>query len=347
MALLASEAGFLEPWAYVRTWHSFGAQQDGDQVSLPPKERLRRFLQAQGIDTQKTSDAQLEQFSGQDGRYRPVYLRVGMQYFRVPVFRDGDSACGLVPEHRLFRRCAQLRPQLQRRYEQDPALLDAVARSPKSQRGRGGLVKGAELVRGRCCGNSAHCSDWSRVCRGTPVGRPCGRSALGPELGEEPWQPGPHGQFTKGELHVNCQTGEAPGLFMLIELLQRIHVRKFRLQKKMLSPGVLRRPFQLAGGTGVLWTGLTERRGARGAGGPVAPGRPAAAARLDDAAPGLHEPLRRRGFAVRRREPHEAQARKRHAQKKKARNLKQNFVLFCLLVPEPSAKADIPRRLFD
>ncbi|KAF1319029.1 hypothetical protein FI667_g13369, partial [Globisporangium splendens] len=80
--------------AYVRNWHCFGmklsAENADDKSGLTAEERLLRWLQAQGINTENVSKNSLEKYL----KGRPLYLKIGMQTIQAPsivALRDGDG----------------------------------------------------------------------------------------------------------------------------------------------------------------------------------------------------------------------------------------------------------------
>ena len=122
------QAEAMANWSFVRTWHSFGTYSVLGESDISPVERLRRFLQAQGIDTKRTTDSQLQQFS-RDERYRPVFLRLGQQTIRVPNFQKkvdhkrqvtDTQAPAAVPESRAFRLVQRKRCEIVRRFADAP-----------------------------------------------------------------------------------------------------------------------------------------------------------------------------------------------------------------------------------
>lgn len=80
--------------AYVRNWHCFGmklsAESGDDKSELSAEDRLIRWLQAQGINTENVSKNSLEKYL----KGRPLYLKIGMQTIQAPsivALRDGDG----------------------------------------------------------------------------------------------------------------------------------------------------------------------------------------------------------------------------------------------------------------
>lgn len=80
--------------AYVRNWHCFGmklsAESADEKSGLSAEERLLRWLQAQGINTENVSKNSLEKYL----KGRPLYLKIGMQTIQAPsivALRDGDG----------------------------------------------------------------------------------------------------------------------------------------------------------------------------------------------------------------------------------------------------------------
>eukprot|EP01059_Diplonema_ambulator_P000956 TRINITY_DN1073_c1_g4_i1.p1 TRINITY_DN1073_c1_g4~~TRINITY_DN1073_c1_g4_i1.p1 ORF type:complete len:4122 (+),score=1331.11 TRINITY_DN1073_c1_g4_i1:86-12451(+) len=76
--------------AYIRNWHGFGLGRlrsdilsDSDE-EMTAEQRLLRFLQAQGIDTQHMAKSSLEKYVSTTGRSRPLFLHIGREVIRVP-----------------------------------------------------------------------------------------------------------------------------------------------------------------------------------------------------------------------------------------------------------------------
>ncbi|CAJ1327073.1 unnamed protein product [Effrenium voratum] len=120
----------MASWCAVRTWHHFGCHET-EEAGLTANQRLKRFLQAQGIDTGRTSEEMLNQFTRQDGRYRPVFLRVGQQTLRVPNFGHRRNEAGQtgVPEARLFRALQVHRSKILAAFLAAPEHLTPVAQA--------------------------------------------------------------------------------------------------------------------------------------------------------------------------------------------------------------------------
>ncbi|CAJ1420566.1 unnamed protein product, partial [Effrenium voratum] len=120
----------MASWCAVRTWHHFGCHET-EEAGLTANQRLKRFLQAQGIDTGRTSEEMLNQFTRQDGLYRPVFLRVGQQTLRVPNFGHRRNEAGQtgVPEARLFRALQVHRSKILAAFLAAPEHLTPVAQA--------------------------------------------------------------------------------------------------------------------------------------------------------------------------------------------------------------------------
>ncbi|DAZ97871.1 TPA: LOW QUALITY PROTEIN: hypothetical protein N0F65_003298 [Lagenidium giganteum] len=80
--------------AYVRNWHCFGMRVsivgEDDKNALSAEDRLVRWLQAQGINTENLSKDSMNKYL----KGRPLYLKVGFQTIQAPTFislRDGEE----------------------------------------------------------------------------------------------------------------------------------------------------------------------------------------------------------------------------------------------------------------
>lgn len=87
-------ASMIGSIAYVRNWHCFGmklsAENADESTGLTAEERLLRWLQAQGINTENIAKSSLDKYL----KGRPLYLKVGMQTIQAPsivALRDGDG----------------------------------------------------------------------------------------------------------------------------------------------------------------------------------------------------------------------------------------------------------------
>ena len=116
--------------SYVRNWHGFGLGRlrsdlllGPEAEDMEPEQRLVRFLQAQGIDTNQLGKGTLEKYVSTTGRSRPLFLHVGRETIRVPTLvrttagTEGEAAAAKLPpwdmpEIKLFRLMHQHRPRL-------------------------------------------------------------------------------------------------------------------------------------------------------------------------------------------------------------------------------------------
>ena len=121
---------FLGSASYVRNWHGFGLGRlrsdilsDPDSEELSAEQRLLRFLQSQGIDTNNLSKGALDKYVSTTGRSRPLFLHVGRETIRIPTLirtsadTEGDAQSVKLPpwdlpELKLFRMMHETRPLL-------------------------------------------------------------------------------------------------------------------------------------------------------------------------------------------------------------------------------------------
>ncbi|KAJ0406964.1 hypothetical protein P43SY_005197 [Pythium insidiosum] len=103
---------FIGSIAFVRNWHCFGMKVsaavagDGEGSSgssLSAEERLLRWLQAQGVNTENVSKNSLEKYL----KGRPLYLKMGMQTIQAPsivAMKDGEDANLKLPPAEVLER---------------------------------------------------------------------------------------------------------------------------------------------------------------------------------------------------------------------------------------------------
>eukprot|EP01065_Artemidia_motanka_P000909 TRINITY_DN1042_c0_g1_i1.p1 TRINITY_DN1042_c0_g1~~TRINITY_DN1042_c0_g1_i1.p1 ORF type:complete len:4224 (+),score=1358.75 TRINITY_DN1042_c0_g1_i1:274-12672(+) len=108
--------GIVASLAYTRNWHGFGlgrlrsdilasSDEGGAGGSLTPEQRLLRFLQAQGIQTQYMPKNSLEKYISTGGRNRPLFLHIGNECVRIPTLvrcsaaslTEGGAQTGKLP----------------------------------------------------------------------------------------------------------------------------------------------------------------------------------------------------------------------------------------------------------
>ena len=124
-------AQLLGSLTFVRNWHGFGMGllRSNYDNTTEPVDRLIRFLQAHGIDTERTDRQSLAKWTTGG---RPLFLRVGRETVRAPTFASPELdktklPPSDVPEAALFLMLQRVRrPIVQWLDMRDPTALDRV-----------------------------------------------------------------------------------------------------------------------------------------------------------------------------------------------------------------------------
>ena len=112
--------------SYVRNWHGFGQDPIDTNTDLSPEERLKRWLQAHGVDTSNLSN--VEKYMNRSG---PLYLTIGRDCIQAPTL-DNHRENGKprppshVPEDRLFSFLQRHRRSIIQWFEQNIEARNAV-----------------------------------------------------------------------------------------------------------------------------------------------------------------------------------------------------------------------------